>query len=99
MGPNILTELGVSHPKAVVLCYDNIGATYLSVNLVFHAWTNILKWAIILLENVADKLLDIRIISSLDQVPNGFTKAQQSMGILQEFRTKSQLNKVVMRAM
>jgi hypothetical protein len=35
----LLDELGVSESKVMVLSCDNIGATYLSVNLVFHAQT------------------------------------------------------------
>lgn len=32
-------ELGISHPRAACLWYDNISAKYLSENLVFHAKT------------------------------------------------------------
>jgi hypothetical protein len=35
----LLDELGVSHPPVVALWCDNLGATYLSVNHVFHACT------------------------------------------------------------
>jgi hypothetical protein len=36
---SILTKLGVPQPKAACLWCDNIGATYLSANPVFHART------------------------------------------------------------
>jgi hypothetical protein len=35
----LLDELEVSHPPAATLWCDNLSATYLSVNLIFHACT------------------------------------------------------------
>jgi hypothetical protein len=35
----LLDELGVQHPSAATLLCDNLGTTYLSANLVFHAQT------------------------------------------------------------
>jgi len=35
----MLDELGVQRPRAARLWCDNLGATYLSANPVFHAWT------------------------------------------------------------
>jgi hypothetical protein len=67
----LLDELGVSQFKAVVLWCDNIEATYLSVNLVFDARTKHIEVDYhFVRERVAHKLLDIRFISSGDQVTN-----------------------------
>lgn len=72
----LLTELGVSHPPAARLWCDNLGAKYLSTNLVFHARTKHIEIDFhFVRERVAHKLLDIRFICSGDQVANGFTKA------------------------
>jgi histone deacetylase 1/2 len=64
----LLAELGVSQSKAAVLWCDNIGATYLfartkHIEVDYH----------FVRERVAQKLLDIRFISSGDQVADGFT--------------------------
>ena len=56
---------------------DNIGATYLSANLVFHARTKHIEVDYHFVRGrVARKQLEVRIISSDDQVADGFTKAQ-----------------------
>ena len=89
-----LTELGISHPKAAVLWCDNIGATYLSANPVFHARTKHIEVDYhFVRERVGAKLLDIRIISSADQVADGFTKPQ-TVNRLQEFRANLNLCKL-----
>jgi len=44
----LLEELGVKTPKAARLWCDNIGATYLSANPVFHARTKHMRWIITL---------------------------------------------------
>jgi hypothetical protein len=36
---SLLTELGVTQQRALVLRCDNLGATYMTANLVFHAQT------------------------------------------------------------
>ena len=72
---NLLTELGVSHPRAASLWCDNLGATYLSANPIFHARTKHIEIDYhFVRERVADKLLNIRFIPTGDQVADGFTK-------------------------
>jgi hypothetical protein len=68
--PSLLQELGVFQARR-----DNIGATYLSLNLVFHARTKHIKVDFhFVRERVAQKQLQIRFISSKDQVAHIFTK-------------------------
>ena len=77
--------MGVSSSKAPILSCDNIGATYLTANPVFHARTKHIEVDYhFVRERVAQKQLDVRIISSEDQVADGFTKAQH-VRRLQEF--------------
>jgi hypothetical protein len=71
----LLDELNVSHLLATTLWCDNLGATYLSANPVFHARIKHIKVDYhFVRERVALKQLDIRFISTNDQVVDGFTK-------------------------
>jgi len=72
---SLLKELGVrSSPTARLWC-DNLGATYLSANPVFHARTKHIEIDYhFVRERVAQKLLDIKLIGTNDQVADGFTK-------------------------
>ena len=72
---NLLTELGVSHPRAASLWCDNLGATYLSANPIFHARMKHIEIDYhFVRERVVDKLLNIRFIPTGDHVADGFTK-------------------------
>jgi len=72
---SLLQELGVQSPPVARLWCDNIGATYLSTNPVFHARTKHIEIDYhFVRERVAQKLLDIKLISTGDQAADGFTK-------------------------
>jgi hypothetical protein len=72
----LLQELGVPNPSAASLWCDNLGATYLSANPVFHVCTKHIEVNYhFVREHVARKQLEIRFISTNDQVMDGFTKA------------------------
>jgi histone deacetylase 1/2 len=72
----LLTELGVRHPPWARLWCDNLGATYLSDNPIFHARTKHIEIDFhFVRERVAQKLLEVRFISTSDQLADGFTKA------------------------
>jgi hypothetical protein len=87
----LLDELGVSHPMASYLRCDNLGATCLSANPVFHARTKHIEIDFhFVREQVAPKQLDIRFINSGDQIADGFTKALP-VHKLKEFRSNLNL--------
>lgn len=71
----LLGELGIFQTRALVLWCDNFGATYLSANPVFHARTKHIEVNFhFVRERVAHKALDIKFVSSQDQLVDGLTK-------------------------
>lgn len=69
----MLGELGVFQARVPCLWCDNLGATYLLENLVFHARTKHIEVDFhFIRERVAQKDLDIRFIPSRDQLAVGF---------------------------
>jgi hypothetical protein len=71
----LLAELKIAQPSAASLWCDNLGAIYLSANPVFHARTKHIEVDYhFVRERVARKQLNIRFISSEDQIADGFTK-------------------------
>jgi len=87
---SLLCKLGIQLPYSLVLHYDNIGATYLTLNPIFHARTKHIAidyhfvW-----DMVAAKELDVRIISGKDQLADILTKPLVSQKLL---LLKSNLN-------
>jgi hypothetical protein len=89
-----LKELGIASPSLARLWCDNLGAAYLSTNPVFHARTKHIEIDYhFMRERVASKLLEIRFISTRDQIADGFTKPL-SMRQLVQFRRNLKLDKV-----
>ncbi|XP_071680293.1 uncharacterized protein [Lolium perenne] len=90
----LLAELGVKLKQKPRLWCDNLGATYLSVNPVFHARTKHIEIDFhFVRERVAKNQLTISFISSKDQVADGFTKALP-VKKLDEFKRNLNLSKV-----
>jgi histone deacetylase 1/2 len=99
-GPNLiwvealLRELGVTIRVRPCLWCDNIGATFLSANPVFHARTKHIEIDFhFVRERVADRRLDIKFISSKDQVADGFTKPL-TVRQLEAFRNNLNLDRL-----
>jgi hypothetical protein len=65
-----------SSSEAMCLWCDNLGATFLPANPVFHARTKHIEIDYrFVRERVANNSLAIRFISTKDQIADGFTKA------------------------
>jgi hypothetical protein len=72
---SLIQELGVSQDRQPVLWCDNIGATYLSSNSVFHAHKKHIEVDYhFVRERFVKKFLHIKFISSKDQLADIFTK-------------------------
>jgi hypothetical protein len=71
----LFQELGIKHSSTPTLRCDNIGATYMSVNPVFHARTKHVEIDFhFVKDRVADKSLVVRFVPSLDQIADALTK-------------------------
>ena len=89
---SLLKELGVTKQRTPILWCDNLGATYLTANPVFHARTKHIEIDFhFVRERVAAGELDVRFISTNDQVADVFTKPVTRL-MLDRF--KSNLNLV-----
>jgi hypothetical protein len=72
----LLKEIGIKVPPTARLWCDNMGAKYLSANLVFHARTKHIEVDYhFVRERVTRGLLQIDFVPTGDQVADGFTKA------------------------
>jgi hypothetical protein len=90
----VLMELGVPCPRNARLWCDNMGAKYLASNPIFHGRMKHVEVDYhFVRDRVLKKLLEIRFISSDDQVADGFTKALPQ-GRLLEFQRNLNLIKL-----
>jgi histone deacetylase 1/2 len=72
---SLLKELGGTQRRAPILWCDNLGATYLMANPIFHARTKHIEIEFQFVhERVADGALQVKFISSSDQLADVFTK-------------------------
>jgi histone deacetylase 1/2 len=90
---SLLKELGVRLRERPRLWCDILGATYLSANHVFHARTKHIEIDFhFVRERVARKQLEVKFISSKDQIVDGFTEALPAVN-LREFRRNIHLQR------
>jgi hypothetical protein len=73
---SLLKELRVSTPPATRLWCDNMEANYLSANLIFHGQMKYIEMDYhFVRDQVMQRKLDVRFISSHDQLAYDFTKS------------------------
>jgi histone deacetylase 1/2 len=73
---SLLIELGVTQQRAPILWCDNLGTSYLTANHVFHARTKHIEIDFhFVRERVAEGALQVKCISSSDQLVDVFTKS------------------------
>ncbi|CAM8900949.1 unnamed protein product [Rhodiola kirilowii] len=90
---SVLKELGVKQKQPPILWCDNLGATYLSANPVFHARTKHIEIDFhFVREMVARGDLDVRFISTNDQLADIFTKPATKQ-MLQQFSNNLNLTR------
>ena len=88
---SLLKELGIPRQRIPILWCDNLGATYLTANPVFHARTKHIEIDFhFVRERVAAGDLQVRFISSNDQLADVFTKPATRQ-MLYRFRTNLNL--------
>jgi hypothetical protein len=91
---SLLRELKVPHPRTAKIWCDNIGATYSTANLMFHGRMKHVEIDFhFVRERVARKLLNVRLVSTEDQVADGFTKSQTEKKLI-SFRNNLNLCKL-----
>jgi hypothetical protein len=72
----IMRELGIDQSGIACLWCGNLGATYMTANPMFHARTKHIEIDYhFVRERVAQNLLNVKVISSRDQIADDFTKA------------------------
>ena len=88
---SVLTELGVPRQRTPILWCDNLGATYLTANPVFHARVKHIEIDFhCVRERVVACELEVRFISTDDQLADVFTKLATRQ-MLDRFRTNLNL--------
>jgi hypothetical protein len=90
---SLLAELGVTQQRVHILWCDNLGVTYLTANPIFHAQRKHIEIDFhFVRERVAEGALQVKFISSSDQLADIFTKSATRQ-MLDQF--KSYLNLVL----
>ena len=76
---SLLRELGLLQSSPIVLC-DNLDATYLSINLIRHSRFKHIEIDIHFVRDyVANGVLDVRFVSTKDQLADILTKSLSSL--------------------